>query len=299
LSLPLALLATAIAGFSAASTRAQSLAIVVTSCGGSSLTAGQATALYVDVNGNLCNRGPVYGPTAAGSAAANPPILFAGTQNGTGIGTIQIPVVNVSGQLATFLDSTDSNNLQSIAMAATLALPGQKTNGINIGGVEGVSAAGAAASENPLSTGGTAATSAPTLASNGQKVAAQYDPTGKAVTMPYAAPWAQLRGAASSTSTSATGVAGMGAQGASTYLHVVSCQAFRSDTGTTAITFALNDTASTVIGLPNAGGGGGNNPRFEPPLVLAANTGLTFQMSSSVTAGAGYLNCQGFVSATQ
>lgn len=39
----------------------------------------------------------VIGPTAAGSAAANPPVLEAGTQNASGTGTIQIPKIDSAG----------------------------------------------------------------------------------------------------------------------------------------------------------------------------------------------------------
>jgi hypothetical protein len=291
-----ALVATALAGLLAGPARAQSIGNVVTTCASSSLTAGQPTALYVDVYGNLCNRGAVYGPQAAGVNASYPPVLFAGTTSGAGTGPIQVPLINSSGELSVFLDPISINWLSMIYSASTAPLPAQSGLGVKIGAIEGVSAPGTSASEYPLSTGGTASTAAPTVvAANGQKVAAQYDPTGKAVTMPYAAPWAQLRGSVSTSSASGN-VTGMGMQGVGAYVHVVSCQAFRGDTGTAAITLTLDDTASTVIGLPNAGNGGGNNPRFEPPLVLAANTGLSFTVSTATPSV--YLSCQGFVSGT-
>lgn len=45
--------------------------------------------------------GAVYGPTAVGSAAANPPVLgLAGTTDHTGTGNVQVADVNTSGQIA-------------------------------------------------------------------------------------------------------------------------------------------------------------------------------------------------------
>jgi hypothetical protein len=43
--------------------------------------------------------GAVYGPTAAGSAAANPPVLMGGTQNGGATGTVQNAEIDSSGNL--------------------------------------------------------------------------------------------------------------------------------------------------------------------------------------------------------
>jgi hypothetical protein len=44
--------------------------------------------------------------------------------------------------------------------------------------------------------------------------------------------------------------------------------------------------------IPNSGGGGGSNVHFGTPLVIPANTALTFTMGASVSTA--YVNAQGF-----
>jgi hypothetical protein len=101
---------------------------------------------------------------------------------------------------------------------------------------------------------------------------------------------ARVRGQASATGISATSI--IAAQGAGTYLHIKSCQAFRTDGGATAIYVTLNDSVSTVIGIPGSAGGGGNNAQFDVPLVLAANTALTFTASAATSTV--FVACQGW-----
>lgn len=63
---------------------------VVTSCGGASLSAGQLAFGAMDTTGKICDSanggggggGAVFGPTAVGSANANPPIVIGGTVTG-------------------------------------------------------------------------------------------------------------------------------------------------------------------------------------------------------------------------
>jgi hypothetical protein len=75
-------------------------------------------------------------------------------------------------------------------------------------------------------------------------------------------------------------------------IYVSSVQCFRTDAGTTAIRVTLNDDASTVIGLPNSGGGGGSNLVFASPLTVPAATALTFTASTGTSTV--YCNAQGF-----
>jgi hypothetical protein len=76
-------------------------------------------------------------------------------------------------------------------------------------------------------------------------------------------------------------------------LYVTGTQCFRTDAGTSAVYVTLNDAASTVIGLANSGGGGGNNMVFTSPLLVAAQTALTFTASGSISTI--YCNAQGYV----
>jgi hypothetical protein len=99
-----------------------------------------------------------------------------------------------------------------------------------------------------------------------------------------------VRGAASSTvNTAVTLLAGQGV-GLKTYITGLEC--YRSDAGTAAVTVTFNDSAPTVIVLPNSGGGGGSNIPFNVPLVTAANTALTFTVSVATTTV--YCNMQGY-----
>lgn len=101
-----------------------------------------------------------------------------------------------------------------------------------------------------------------------------------------------LRCAASTTTTSATACTGMGAQGGVTKIYVLSGSCFRTDGGTTTAYVTLNDTASTPLVIPV---GGGSNKPFAVPLVLAANTGLTFTPSAAISTV--FCDFQGYVGA--
>lgn len=101
-----------------------------------------------------------------------------------------------------------------------------------------------------------------------------------------------LRCAASATAATATACTGMGAQGGVTKIYVLSGSCFRTDGGTTTAYVTLNDTASTPLVIPV---GGGSNKPFSVPLVLAANTGLTFTPSAALSTV--FCDFQGYVGA--
>jgi hypothetical protein len=100
-----------------------------------------------------------------------------------------------------------------------------------------------------------------------------------------------VSGSGSATNTAATTI--ISALTGSLRIYVSSVQCGRTDAGTTAIYVTLNDTSSTVIVLPNAGNGGGNNMSFATaPLTVARATALTFTASSGVSTV--YCNAQGY-----
>lgn len=101
------------------------------------------------------------------------------------------------------------------------------------------------------------------------------------------APANGVRGTAGTTGTGATTL--IAAQGAGLKIYVLTAQCFRSDTGTTQITGAFNDSVTTPFVLPP---NGGSNMVFSMPLVVAANTALTFTMVSGVTTAT--CNAQGY-----
>lgn len=116
--------------------------------------------------------------------------------------------------------------------------------------------------------------------------------SGNPVIAGHAAPSAMLRGANSSTGTGATTFTGMGAQGSGIKIYVTSLQITRSDSGSTAITVTLNDTATSIFAIPNAGNGGGAVFVFPVPLVVAANT--AFQFTSGTGVSTLYCCAQGY-----
>jgi hypothetical protein len=106
---------------------------------------------------------------------------------------------------------------------------------------------------------------------------------------------ASVTGAASTTSTAADAIITFGAGWNTAYkIYVRSVQCGRNDAGTTAIKVTLNDSASTVLVLPNSGGGGWVTATFESPLQVAADTNLTMTISTNTTTV--YCSAQGFVS---
>lgn len=104
-----------------------------------------------------------------------------------------------------------------------------------------------------------------------------------------------LRGTA--TSTSNTAVPLIGAQGAGTKIYVTGIECGRDDAGTAAIYVTLNDTETTGSGtqivIPNSGGGSMSGFIPTVPLMVAANTALTFTPSASTTTVR--CNAQGYV----
>lgn len=75
-----------------------SASTVVTTCGTQSIPTSQGTSgTFIDGTGDLCTNasggggggGAVFGPTATGSASANPPVQVGGTINGGATGNVQ------------------------------------------------------------------------------------------------------------------------------------------------------------------------------------------------------------------
>ncbi len=93
----------------------------------------------------------------------------------------------------------------------------------------------------------------------------------------------------SATTTGGTATTIIPAQGAKLEMWIYSVQCFRSDSGTTLAYVTLSDTAATVVPLPPTGGAA---PPFIAPIVVAANTALTFTSSSSLNAV--FCNAQGY-----
>lgn len=101
---------------------------------------------------------------------------------------------------------------------------------------------------------------------------------------------ALVSGAGSATDTSATTI--IAALTAPRRIYVTAAQCGRTDAGTTAVRVTFNDDASTVMVLPNSGGGGFVTAQFPSPLTVAASSGFKFTASGSISTI--YCNAQGF-----
>jgi hypothetical protein len=133
----------------------------------------------------------------------------------------------------------------------------------------------------------------PTKATTANSFSPMLDLVGKTVTSPYANRENFLSCAVTITaSTSATTCTGMGAQGANVKIYVTDLCVTRNDAGTTADVFTLNDSATTIIDLPNNGGGGGACKSYSVPLVVAANT--AFQGTSGTSLTSVHMSATGF-----
>lgn len=145
--------------------------------------------------------------------------------------------------------------------------------------VHGETASGSTLTENPLANGCKGLGALPTAVTDAQKVGVSCSLEGAVWTETPEA--LRLRGAVSVTDTTQTSVTGMTAQGANIKIYVKSGQCFRTDAGATLISVALNDGATTSIGVP---AGGEAIVTYAEPLVVAANTDLKITTSASTNA---------------
>jgi hypothetical protein len=159
---------------------AQSLgATAVSSCGAAAYSAGFIYPLQQTTTGSLCTNasgggggGAVYGPTAVGSPAANPPVLSGGTADGTATGNVGVlkivsgvasqntaqvnGVTTLTGAGATGTGSqrtTTAQDTTTIAGSAPGTAGTPSANVISIQGVPGGTAQPISAASLPLPTG--------------------------------------------------------------------------------------------------------------------------------------------------
>jgi hypothetical protein len=237
-----------------------------------------------------------------------------GTTNGVVVNSSALPTgaATASGQATTnsSLSNIDTNtasaatSLVGVALDATVSAP-QITHSGTVGynvyiadpstgspitysnptSVQGNTASGATASENPLLNGCRASTATPTPVTDGQKIAVMCSSLGKVVVDLYAPESLRVRGSASSTDASAHTLLPAAGSGVKNYVTGLQC----SNTSATSVTITVSSSASGVFVVP---AGGGTNPTFPVPLVTAANTAFTFTASSGVTTL--YCNAQGY-----
>jgi hypothetical protein len=222
---------------------------------------------------------------AAGITAANGPYLSGSAPSGFGSQPIwqycqntASPTSGDCGPLVMLYDPVSGN-------IATIGSGGLAVANPSVGST------GSAAPGSAALIGGRAQSAAPSPTSNGNMSAFAMGLEGKLINLPYANKENMLRGAASQTGTSATTLIAAQGAGAKIYITGVQCS---NTTGVPASPTAspyvmLNDTASTILVVPPSGG---NDPTFPVPLVVAANTALTFTPSTATTTL--YCNAQGY-----
>lgn len=156
-------------------------------------------------------------------------------------------------------------------------------------GVGGLAASGAAVVGNPILNGCRAQSAEPTAVTNGQAVDNACDLTGKQLVMPYSNKENFLAGENSSTATAAVTL--IAAQGVGVKIYVTAIQCYNS--GATTSTIVLNNTQADTHNWTGVNvAGGGFNTSFPTPLVVAANTALTFTPGSASTTQ--FCNVQGY-----
>jgi hypothetical protein len=237
-------------------------AYVVANCGtpGITLTAGKNGPVFQNTSGSLCTSGGSAG--GGGLAITDGTTFTAGTSLFTPIG----------GEYNSSPTSLTSGDQGTLALSSTrAALVDVATTTSTLYSV--------LTAPTPL----LARSSEPVAATNASAVAAMGDLTGKIITSPYANRENMLRCAVTiATSIASTACVGMPAQNATTKIYITDLTCTRNDTGTTAVSVTLNDSATTIIDMPNNGGGGGFSHTYNVPLVIAANTTATITLGALI-----------------
>ena len=143
-----------------------------------------------------------------------------------------------------------------------------------------------------------AATTVPASSADGAATAAECDKAGALITNFGAGADLRVSGAANTTAGSATTLIQLAAV---TYkIYMTGLQCFRTDAGTSEIYVTLNDTATSVFGIPPVTSGGGFIfTNMASPLVVTAavssKTTLQFTVSTGTTTV--FCNAQGYYGA--
>jgi hypothetical protein len=237
------------------------------------ITSGNISPVQMDNAGNLlANVKASVLPTGAATSANQASQLTQETNINTVLGTV--------GSAASCAPGSNST-----AMECWYALYAAVQTGVG--------STGSAVPSQAIYTGGNAQSSEPAATTTGNLIGNRLDLTGKQITSPYANRENMLRCAVTITaSTAATTCTGMGAQGSGVKIYVTDLCITRNDAGTSAVSMTLNDTATTIVDLPNNGGGGGFCKTYNVPLVIAANT--AFQVTSGTSISSEHVSATGF-----
>lgn len=251
-------------------------ATVVGTCGTASYTAGTNKNITQDTTGVTCT-------SSSGGGGGNVTIVAPlGTQNiaGSVATTIGNGTDVVEGQQA---DAASCPSASSKTIAGCMAQ-------LHLDATAGVAAPASTFPSSAIGTGCRAATTNPTAVTDGQLAANMCSKTGKTVVDIFAPSDLRVSGTTTSTNTAAHTIIAAGAGSLKNYITDVQCG--RTDAGTSPIVVTFSDAQSSIMIIPDAGNGGGNNFHLSSPLVTAAATAFTMTSGTGVTTL--YCNAQGY-----
>lgn len=207
-----------------------------------------------------------------------------------------LPCVNqAQAQLGVDIINANPNGQSTMASSSPVVLPSNQivsTNMVQVGGA-GVGAwmgvLGGAVGNTAVLMGGEA-TNGELSNANGALALPMIGLEGKLVVLPHANKENMLRATGSTNLTTAFNLVPAQGVGNKTYITDIECG--RQDAGTTAVTVKFNDSATTIIVIPNSGGGGSVNKAFNVPIVTAANATMTMTWSSAISTA--YCSVQGY-----
>ncbi len=229
--------------------------------------------------GACCAASGAGGGSNASVGSTGSAVPGSATLSGMSVGGTMTSMAGTSNGL-----KVDGSAVTQPVSAASLPLPSGAATAANQTAVTGATGSTTPASAQYL--GARAETAEPTPTSNGALTGLAVGLEGKLINLPYANKENMLRGSASQAGASATTL--IGAQGAGVKIYVTGVQC--KNTSTSVNTFVtLNDSASSVLLAAELGG---DNEVFTTPLVVAANTALTFTPNAS--ASTIYCNAQGY-----
>jgi hypothetical protein len=255
---------------------------------GGTMTAlpGTSNGLKVDASSATLN---VNNPTAGATGAAVPSsaALVGGPDNSGNLRAAQVTAPGTSASNFAIAVQGVTGGIAQPVSAAALPLPSGAATSANQTTWQGPT--GSAVTANAALNGARAASAAPTPVTDGQMVALTAGLEGKLVILPFSVKESMVRGTASQTGTTPTTLIGAQGSGVKLYITGVQCK----NTSATGTFVTLNDSETTGSGtILIVPAGGGDNEVYQTPLVVAANTALTF--TPSVGQSTIYCNAQGY-----
>jgi len=280
--------------------KAAQTAVVVNTCGTPpvSFAAGQQQPILQNTAGNLCTAGGgsggtvTIGPGSSIIGKISQVDSLGADATDTTIHAVNVSCINGCPAAITNYEQETGGNadlqtsyLLALKNAIGLPIPAQSTDGVNIGGIEGLAARGTTSTGNPVLTGCRAATASPVAVTNGQAIEAMCSETGKVVTLPYSISANFVSGVISTamTATTSTQLLAAPAAGLRNYVTHIDCGNSAASQGTF-ILVQDGNAGTTIYEFPAAAAFGGASLTLPTP--LRQPTTATALFVQNVTSGA-------------